>query len=161
ACCLACYLAGQLAFSTMLYDPEYSARLEVLQARRAEDPRRPLLLAVGSSRVMMALRPEDLPPLRTPSGQPVLMFNFYHTGPGPVLSLMEVHGLLRAGIRPDWLVVELMPEYHAREWHAYLLRGVGASDLPLLGHYLNPWQLYGHYLLGRLVTEHAHQTDFV
>jgi len=41
---LVCYLAGQLAFSTMRYDPEYSARLEVLRARRAEDPIVPLRL---------------------------------------------------------------------------------------------------------------------
>jgi hypothetical protein len=158
---LACYVAWQLAFSGVRYDPEYSCRRDLLTARIAEDPDRPLLLLIGSSRTLMAFCPEALPPLRTPAGQQVLTFNFSHPAAGPIMNLVEVHRLLGEGVRPDWLVVEMMPAFLAGESFIGLTYGLGPGDLSVLQHYVNPWRLYGCFALQRAVTEHRHQLDFV
>jgi hypothetical protein len=157
----ACYLAAQLAFAGVLYDPEYTWRLEVLKTRRAEDPQRPLLLMLGSSRTMMAFWPEILAPLRTETGQEALPFNLSHPASGPVMNLMQIHRLLREGIRPKWLILEIMPAYLAEDPCESLTCTLGPSDLPVLQDYVNPWALYGKYVLERLLTEHRHQQDFV
>jgi hypothetical protein len=157
----ACYILCQLAFTGALCDPEYEGRLETLRARLAEASHRPLLLLVGSSRTLMGFGPEILPSLRTPSGQEVLTFNFAHAAAGPVMNLMEVHRLLRDGIHPDWLVLEIMPPFLAGEGNDLLTCDVSARDLPLLQHYVNPWMLYGQYALTRLLTEHRPQREFL
>jgi len=158
---LACYVACQLAFSAVLYDPEYQWRQEALETRLAADPHRPLLLVMGSSRTLMAFSAELLPPMRTTSGQPALPFNFSHAAAGPVMNLMDLRRLLREGIHPDWLVLEMMPPFLAGEGFDALTADLGARDLPLLQHYVSPWMLYGKYALARLLTDHRHQLEFI
>jgi hypothetical protein len=150
------YLTLQVAGTALLetrcpgvYDPEYDARLTVLKARLAEDPARPLVLVTGSSRLMFAFHPESLPPLPTASGSPLLTFNACHPGAGPVMQLMHVRRLLREGIRPNWLAVEVMPAYLAHEGRTFLAASVTARDLPLLVHYYSPWKMLGSYLYQR------------
>jgi hypothetical protein len=158
---LGCYVLCQLAFSTVLYDPEYEWRLDTLKARVAEDPKRPLLLVIGSSRTQMGFSAEMLPPVQTTAGQAVLSFNFSHPAAGPVMNLMNLRRLLREGIHPDWLVLEMMPAFLAGEGFDCLTADLGAQDLPVLAHYVSPWMLYGKYALARLATDHRPQLDFL
>jgi hypothetical protein len=147
------FAAAQVVFTVVLdgwfpgvYDPEHDARLAALQARLAETPERPLLLLVGSSRTVMNFAPEVLPPLRTPSGQQVIPFNFSHLAAGPVMNLMEVHRVLRAGIRPAWVVCELMPPQLAEDRHNLTLEAASVADLPLLRQYHPASRLWSVFL---------------
>jgi hypothetical protein len=157
----AAYFLGQLAFSGVRFDPEFASHLGLLRARIAEDPHRPLLLVVGSSRVVMAFNPERLPALWTNSGQQVRPFNLAHHAAGPVMNLMTVCRLLDEGIRPDWMVLEVMPPFLGEEGFGALTAHVGPADLALLRQYTNPWRLYGCFLLDRLLTGHRHQRHFL
>ena len=96
-------------------DPEYAARLAV--ARAAESRGRPLLLVLGSSRVVAGFAPESLPPL------PVTAVNFGRTGSGPVGDRLALDRLERDGVAPRFVILEAMPAYLG-----------GEDDGPLLAH---------------------------
>ncbi len=140
-----------------IYDPEYRDRLIVLRQRTREEPDRPLLLVVGSSRITTDFRPETLPPLRTPEGDRPLPFNFSHTGAGPLLNLMEVRRLLRLGFHPRWLVLEVVPSLLNVSGQSTAAGLAAASDLPLLFQHANPWKVAGSFLWERLRTCVSHR----
>jgi hypothetical protein len=87
----------------------------------------------------------------------VLPFNFSHTGAGPLMSLMQYHRLRREGIRPDWLVLEVMPPAIVEE-HPQMLRDcMTADDYPVLSRHLNPGYLGCRYALSRLPLWYQHR----
>jgi hypothetical protein len=91
-----------------LRDPEYACKLEILRARLAEDSERPLLLVLGSSRVGEGFQPGVMRPREANRPKPPLVFNFALVGSGPVMELVCLKRLLKAGIRPDRLLVEVL-----------------------------------------------------
>jgi hypothetical protein len=131
-----------------LTDPEFGRRLALLEARLRESGDRPLLLLVGSSRCVCAFRPEILPPVRTASGRRALVFNFAHSGSGPVLNLILVDRLLRKDVHPRWLFVEVMPPYLCYEGLFQRILQVG--DLPAVACCTAAVRRYGKNLLQRL-----------
>lgn len=91
------------------FDPEVTLRLHRLPARLAEAPGRPLALALGSSRLVMGLRPESaMAQIDTQEDKPIL-FNFSMLGAGPVAQRLILHRLLQQGIHPKWLILEVWP----------------------------------------------------
>src|SRR5439155_24598779 len=95
-----------------------------------------------------------LPPLRTPEGRPILPFNYSHTGAGPLLELVTVRRLLDAGIRPDWLVIEVMPAYLAiNPNRSFVLGALGTADWPLMTRHLSAVDRYGRYVWNRWLME--------
>jgi hypothetical protein len=140
-----------------LYDEEYGVRLAALRTRQAAEPDRPLLLVVGTSRVGMGFAPELLPELRTPSGQRVLPFNFSHLASGPVLNLMLVRRLLAQGIRPQWLVLEIVPASLAHESPSMPSTNATAPDLAVACRYFPSWKILSVYARQRLVPWHKHR----
>ncbi|HLJ92588.1 MAG TPA: hypothetical protein VKU02_05270 [Gemmataceae bacterium] len=92
-----------------LRDPEYGFKLARLRERLRQEPDRPLLLLLGSSRTGYGLRPEAAADWRTPNGESPIVYNFGLTGSGPILELLCLHRLLRAGIHPDRVIIEVMP----------------------------------------------------
>jgi hypothetical protein len=128
-----------------LVDPEYQLHLKTLLDRQREAPDRPLLLVLGSSRTALAFRPELIPPLPTSAGPTALPFNFSHYGAGPLFNLMELRRILADGIRPTWLVVEVMPAYYAYDNSAWLMLHATMRDISLLNSYLPSWRVYGDY----------------
>ena len=84
-------------------DPEYAARLRI--ARQALERGKPLLMMVGSSRVVAGFVPESLPPLS------VTAVNFGRTGSGPVGDRLALDRLQRDGITPRFVILEAMPAY--------------------------------------------------
>jgi hypothetical protein len=151
----ALFAALQLAFFVVAPwwhpDREFTTRLNLLRDRLAEAPGRPLVLMVGSSRTVSAFRPEVLPPLPTADGRPALVFNFAHTGAGPVLTLVEVQRLFRLGVRPRWLLVELTPVFLAEEWAYHRARTATLTDLGTLVRYTEWRSLAGPFLAARSV----------
>lgn len=85
-----------------LRDPEYGHKLRLLQ-RQSAAADRPLLLALGSSRTLNGLRPGVLP-----AGGP-RVFNFGLTRHGAVRQWLAFDRLLRDGVRPRWVTIELFP----------------------------------------------------
>jgi hypothetical protein len=140
-----------------VYDQEFGRRLALLRQRQAEEPGRPLMLLVGSSRTVMSFLPEKLPPLRTTSGEQALPFNFSHLGAGPAMNLLEVRRLLRNGIRPQWLVVEVMPSQLGDDNQTVVISTASASDLSVTRRYRNPWQVYGYFVRNQLVPCYKHR----
>ena len=164
----AAYLACQVALALYteaqipeIYDREYRDRLMLLRQRVKEDPVRPLLLVVGSSRITTDFRPETLPPLHTAAGEQPLPFNLSHSGSGPLLNLMLLRRVLREGFTPRWVVVEVVPSLLGTSGRSSAAKLAQAGDLPTLHRYVRPWKLYGHYLYERLGANLSHRDAYV
>src|SRR5262245_23832946 len=80
-----------------LLDPAYAHKLWRLQARLAEEPGRPLLLLLGTSRGGVGFAPEALPALPKVNGREPLPFNFSVGGAGPVTQLLCLQRLVKEG----------------------------------------------------------------
>jgi hypothetical protein len=111
---LVLFAGSQVVFAGMLEtgagglrDPEYYDRLARVEARRAERPGRPVMVALGSSRVAMGFRPAVL---ADRPGEAVAV-NFGLTGGGPLAAGLTLDRLVRDGARPDAVVVEYWPPY--------------------------------------------------
>lgn len=119
-------------------DPEYGHRLAQIRTLTRAHPSRPLMLAVGSSRTQMGVSPADMA-LPDEPGSPVV-YNFGQAGAGPLQILLTTRRLLDDGVRPAFLLVEILPagliadgpaEQQLRTW-AHRLE---AADLRRLGPY--------------------------
>jgi hypothetical protein len=93
--------------------PEYGLQLRTLRARMAAAPDGSLtVVAMGSSRTLQGLRCESLEQcLDGPS--PVVAFSVTKPGAGPVTQLIYLRRLIRDGVRPDFLLVEVVPPFLA------------------------------------------------
>ena len=140
-----------------LRDPEYGARLATLRERIAEEPNRPLCLMLGSSRVVGSFVPEKLPPVVAASGERPLVFNFSHLGAGPGMNLLEARRLLRDGIRPKWVVLEVMPPQLGDDSQSILLDTASARDLSFTRRYRHPVKVYGSFARSQLVPSYRYR----
>jgi hypothetical protein len=113
----AAFLLGQLALAlaiewrfSELRDPPYGYKeRRLLRCLAAAAPSPRLVVMVGSSRTLNALDAEEAErALAGPDGTP-LVFNFGIAGTGPVTQLLTLRRLLARGVRPDLLLVEVMP----------------------------------------------------
>lgn len=93
-----------------LRDPEYARRVRDLRARIAENPGRPVVLVVGSSRAAMGVRPEEWEAVRPGAPDP-LIFNMSLLGGGPIMELMVLRRVYADGLRPDVVLLEYWPPY--------------------------------------------------
>jgi hypothetical protein len=87
-----------------LRDPEYGRRAAALRQRLAENPGRPLVLAVGTSRVAGAVCPAAC---ETGSGP--MFFNMGRAGAGPAVQLMTLRRVYADGFRPAVVLLEYWP----------------------------------------------------
>jgi hypothetical protein len=109
------FVVGQLAMFVALEwaapglrDPEFHRKLVRLRTRQSERPGAPLVLALGSSRVYTGLRLQALGDADDWAQSP-LCFNAGLLGAGPLLQLLALDRMLRAGERPDAVVMEFWP----------------------------------------------------
>jgi len=109
-------------------DPEYALREDRLKERLHENPGKPLVLALGSSRTANGIHAERLS--GTLSGEDVLVFNAGIPKSGPFLQQVYLERLRAESIRPDYLLLELMPAY-LDERAANEMRLLDASRLDL------------------------------
>jgi hypothetical protein len=146
-----------------LRDPEFGYKLLTLKQRLREEPNRPLLILLGSSRTGQGLRPSLLSDVRTPDGRTPLMFNFSQVGSGPLAELVTLRRLLEAGIRPDWLAIEVLPALLGRTVDACGDAGggvsrVGCNDLLLLRRYVpDPDTMMRRWRQNLLLPWYAHR----
>ncbi len=148
-----------------LRDPEYYRKLDRLLARRAEHPGRPLVVALGSSRVGMGLCPAALE--NYPAAGEPLLFNFGVIGGGPVLQEITLRRLLRDGARPDAVVAEFWPAYFVehdgqREEDRIDPNRLGRADLDLISPYArDPSRFPAHWRRARLAPAYDHRFVFI
>ena len=86
------------------WDPPYGLRERLLEEAIRKQPEKPLLLFLGTSRSSDGLCSEKFD--RMPS---LLAFNFGCANALPIHLLATLKRLLQRGIRPDYVMVELMP----------------------------------------------------
>lgn len=129
---LAAGWAAAETFTPEITDTDYHHRIRLVRARAAEHPHNPLGVVIGSSRVMWGFRPESLP--EPPPGA-VYWVNAGHIGGGPTLNRLTLHRLLRDGVRPAVLVVEVMPSFFAHENAPFVARHLTAAELPVVRGY--------------------------
>jgi hypothetical protein len=137
-------IAGQVALAWVVRrvrpearDPEFGTLLTALRLQRAQAPRRPLVVVLGSSRTATSIRPTALPSGLGPGGTEPLVFNMSLIGGGPIRELQTYRRLRAEGIRPDWLVVEVWPPYLLRDSRVaeepyFLARDVQWAEWPVL-----------------------------
>jgi hypothetical protein len=99
-----------LRWGLCLRDPGYGHQVSRLKQRLAERPRPLLVVQVGSSRTLFGLRGQVAEPaLSERLGRPIVLFNMGLTGAGPITNLLNLRRLLNEGIRPDLLLIEVLP----------------------------------------------------
>ena len=104
------FFLGQLTLGAVVdcltpcRDPEVESKLGRLCALRAEEPDRPLVVVLGSSRTAYGLDATSLS-----RDAHALVFNFGIMGSAPLMHLVNLRRLLDRGVRPDLLYVEVMP----------------------------------------------------
>jgi hypothetical protein len=131
------------------FDPEYAERLRLFRVRRAERPADAVLAVLGSSRLGLGFAPERLPALSAADGRAVLPFNFSHLASGPVFNRLLLKRMLADGVRPDAVLVELMPEFLAEEPVRHVARFLGTAELHEAVSYLPPWEVADWWLKAR------------
>ena len=163
---LGMWIATQ-TFMPHLRDPEFGYKLNLLKRRMAAEPDRPLLVLLGSSRTGQGLRPGVMPDISTPDGRTPLVFNFSQVGSGPLSELVALRRLLRDGIRPNWLAIEILPALLGKNVDAFSDTGNCISrtnwdDLQILCDYLPDTQnLKNRWYKTQLYPWHAHRFSFM
>jgi hypothetical protein len=103
-------LALNLALDTVRpewRDPEYGHRLKRLKPRAQAADGRPVVVALGSSRSQMGLSPRHLGLGDGPASP--IVFNFAVAGGGPVHEVLNLRRLLDNGVKPDYVLIEVLP----------------------------------------------------
>lgn len=112
----AAFVLTTLAFSVAVEmslpevrDPEYGARLVRFHAEGREQPNRPVVVVLGTSRTQNAIDPLAMEFPDEP-GAP-LVFNFGHAGIRPLHLRLILWRLHAAGVRPAAALVEVFPGF--------------------------------------------------
>jgi hypothetical protein len=137
-------LAAEFLFPELI-DPSYGALLQRIRQVRGADPEHTrTVVMLGSSRTYFGLQPDAMNGALTREvGRPISVVNAGATGAGPLTELFTWRRLHRDGVRPDLLLIEVLPAFLSRSFpidevcanrmSADRLRW---SDLPLLQRYI-------------------------
>jgi hypothetical protein len=87
----------------------------------------------------------------------VVPFNFSHQEAGPLYNLLQAHRLVRQGLRPGWLVVELCPLFCWEEHTGVCSRGATLADLPVLLEHTGTGTALRPYLRAHLLPAYQHR----
>jgi len=85
-------------------DPEYGHRLKELKPLARAAGEKPVVVALGSSRSQMGFSPEHMG-----LDDSAVVYNFSQAGCGPLHQLLNLKRLLAAGVKPNFLLVEILP----------------------------------------------------
>lgn len=133
-----------------LRDPEFGRKLAFLQAQQQQQPDRPLLVFLGSSRTAYGIRASSL--LAEGDRQTPLAYNFGVLAGGPIYEMLCFRRLLAAGVRPRWIVLEIHPGFlnivpNLMLAHRPAIERCDARDMYALHDYVDhPWQAWYEWL---------------
>jgi hypothetical protein len=85
------------------------AKWQQLNYIAAQNPDRPLMVMLGSSRTEYALQADRMNDLVGPDGKQFIAYNYGLPSLGPLYAGLSLREMLDAGIRPRLLVVEYLP----------------------------------------------------
>jgi len=138
-------------------DPEYGHRLKRLRSQADVAAGRPVVVALGSSRAQMGFSPSHLGLGDGPDAP--IVFNFAVAGGGPVHEVLNLKRLLDNGVRPDCVLVEVLPPVlagHSPAEKLILPARLGVADLERLAPYTEDrGALYREWAWGRAVPFHT------
>jgi hypothetical protein len=123
-----------------LRDPEYSRRISSLKEKLSENPQRPLVLVVGSSRTAMGVCPAKWEASRAPitSSRDFLLFNLSLIGGVPILESIVTQRAFADGIKPAAILLEYWPPLFNEERENIACASIdrmGSRDRSTLHHY--------------------------
>jgi len=130
-------------------DPLYGRRLRFVQKSLHAEPAKPwTVLMLGTSRTLYGFLPGATEKTwGEPAGRPVAAFNFGVSGGGPLTELLIWRRLQQDGVRPDLVLVDVMPpllcsqttfpDFGADHWPAARLRW---RDLALVKRYAGAYR---------------------
>lgn len=101
-------------------DPSFVQTRAALHAAVARNPVHRLHVVIGSSRVQYGFAPDRLGHRTGGEGKRVMWFNASHHEAGPGMNYVTLRRLLRDGLKPDLVVVELMPAFCVRSEAGFL-----------------------------------------
>jgi hypothetical protein len=82
--------------------------------QKSDDPDKPLaILALGSSRTLGGLDAQRLGRVLSAEDRPAVAFNFGIPAAGPITNNLYLRRLVRAGIHPDFVLIEVLPPFLA------------------------------------------------
>jgi hypothetical protein len=156
---------GMECLGPQVRDPELGVKLAYLRSHLAEQPDRPLVLMLGSSRTLQGFRADRLEEAASDHGTPLAAFNFGLTGAGPLKLWTCFRRLLDEQVRPQLLLVEVLPpllnepgpaRMSEENWLA-VPHLMGADVLRLSGYYSRPASMYRTWARSLLVPAYAHR----
>ncbi len=146
-----------------LLDPEFGHRVRLAHRLQRQYPQRPLYVALGSSRTEMGLSPTAAGFGADAQG-PVLL-NLGQSGCGPVQEWMNWHRLLREGLQPAHLLVEVLPPvlFSDEPAEAYLkVPQFAWGDLAVIRPYCDDFDaVRRQWLLGRIYPWHTRRVSLL
>jgi hypothetical protein len=154
---------GVERFWPAVRDPDFDDLQRIVRDQAAAAPGRPLALAIGSSRTLMALRPDRLN-LSSDPATPCLI-NAGVAGGGPMLYQVALRRFLAAGLRPNQVYLEIMPVIlSARRGSPFeerqLTERYSAAEVARLWpYYAEPARLAGPWLLARVLPCYRHAVE--
>ncbi len=105
-------LALAVLHEPRLRDRDYGRKATLLRARLAGSPRPLAVVGLGSSRTVFGLRGASAEPWLTEKlGRRVVLFNMGFPGCGPVGNRLTLERLLNQDLRPDLLLLEVLPAF--------------------------------------------------
>ncbi len=144
------YVAFQMA-PTFLKDrwhrigPYYELnKWPALEQLVAEEPNRPLLVMVGSSRTAWDFQASALDGMPDSDGRPMLVYNFGVPSTGPCFQLFCLRDMLAKGIRPRFLLVEFLPALLCEPRRGVLSEDSMLEFESLSAHRMWQWMPYLH-----------------
>jgi hypothetical protein len=147
-----------------LRDPLYGDKFVKLRRKLDAAPSKPAtVVMLGSSRTGLAFhgwRSEQA--IAAGTGKPAVAFNFGVPASGPVTHLLYLNRMLKAGVVPDMLIVEILPSMlHddpngplERLWF-YADRITFAEQATLTGHGFDPTAVHDRYAKSTLLPAYS------
>lgn len=143
-------------------DPKYGCRMRALRSRQQEMQAHPLFLVLGSSRAEQGFRPSLLAKAgEEPVPAKPLFYNMARGGSSPLLYLLTLHRLLRDGIRPDVLLLEIFPPALVEDEASAVIYKPTLRDLPVLRRYPISGRTWTFWLQDRLLLWYKYRSGFL
>lgn len=165
----ACYTTAVERFAPFYGDPEFSRKARLLSARHANQPTRPLVVVLGSSRVAYGLDPQTWENAGDDDPRRPMMVNAALVGSGPILQRLALRRILTLNVRIDAVLLEYWPPFLREDGPYHEAARIDPSRLgerdetvirdhfpdPAATlrrrreHRIDPWSIYGETTLNR------------
>jgi hypothetical protein len=152
-------------------DAEFHGRLATFRRRCSAQPDALQVVVVGSSRTCYGLPGADFEAnVRQVTGRHVALCNLSRLGAGPVTNLVTTTRMLNAGVRPDLVVVEVLPALLAGQVPLDEIReerlpsrDLKPADLALLSSYQRdePRDSYLRQRIAQLVPIYSYRLELI